>query len=208
MRHSILAILILSAALIGCGNPPADEPLAKTESAVSVGSPLCVANPADPNAVYPWNATYPLGSQHVWCQHQIAETNPWQWPTWASPCIGSPGFFQVDVFTQRYTKTNIPSGEFCTRVTIPGPLTWPLKADYIDTMSLGWLATSPRRNISKFLMGPSTNVIMSSLPDVGSSGCVPTSACINYVNGASGAGNPPVQVQNLMTAYSWMMQQP
>lgn len=194
----IIATLFLIELFCACDATPLPG---TTELELNVGSPLCFKPGGDPLAVMPQYAAYPLGGQHVWCQHMVGETNSWQWPSWASPCFSTPGLHQLQVYV---SNTGGSPTTFCTQVNVPFASTPSLSSTYVETMELGWLSSTNARHISHVTLGRGTGFIMSSLQNVATSGCTPASACVS--SGVSQIGSSvDVSIDSLLTTSSWKM---
>lgn len=149
----------------------------------------CVKPMGDPQARYPWEATYPIGSQHVYCQHMVTETSPSAWPSNVGACTGNPngqqipGVYQVDVWVR---DAGTPASYRCARVNVPQVGHYSLT--YAEMMEMGWFSSQAdgphHRWIQAIYVGPGTQWLTSSDSDVFTHGCPvsPASACSSGVN--------------------------
>lgn len=154
--------------------------------------------------VYPWNATYPLGTQHVFCNHQPADFQQQYWPPNVSACTGNPNgqqvpsAGQVDVWVMDIAT---PRTYRCGRVTVPSVGHYSLT--YWELLNMGWRATGydqvHTRKIQGILVGPGVQWMMSSDSDVYVHGCPasPASACATGVNWLDSHETPWVQIDGV-----------
>lgn len=137
----------------------------------------------------PQNASFPIGNQHVWCQHQPTAFPPASWAPNVSPCTGNanggqiPGEGQVDV----WVRDALTSGThfYCARISIPLPGHFSL--DYVGVMRMGWFASfadAPRHLwIQGIMVGPGVAGYLSSLADVWNQTCAGTPVpCVLFRN--------------------------
>jgi hypothetical protein len=194
---ALLYVAILGALLFGCGAPP------ETTAVVSplTISSTCLKPANDPLAKFPWEATYPLANQHVYCQHMDTETSAPSWPANTGLCTGTPGLYQIDVWVRQGGSN--PDYR-CTRWNVLGNGgAVAVHANYEDTMELGWLSSYPRW-IGYLQQGPGTVAVVSSLQDAYTSGCPPMGGCIGSTIHQSSPATW-VQIDGIMTVSSWWM---
>jgi hypothetical protein len=190
--------LTLLVTLGGCSLEPSGE-IATADSPLIQAT--CTKVAGDKWARYPWEASFPVNGQHIFCQHHVAETSPSTWPAGMSGCSGQPGLYQVDVWVR---EAGSNPNYRCTRVQVPTPAIshW----NFVETLELGWLTsgqgTAATRHIEGIEMGPGTTAIMSRLQDVYQTGCIPGTACVSAVNVKT---NPPawVWVDTMLIATSF-----
>ncbi len=151
------------------GNPP--EEIAQVSSAIQS---TCLKPANDPAAVWPWDATWPIGSQHVFCLHMPAETASSTWPAGVSRCPADgthAGARQVDV----WVADSAPKMSFyCARVTLaPAPARFAL--DYEPFLEMGWLSSSVSssrtRQMTGVWVGPGSSVVVESRATANPLGC-------------------------------------
>ncbi len=135
--------------------------LPETGTAESEIQYTCTKSGSDPAAKWPWEAAYPIGSQHVFCNHQINETSQSAWAPQLSSCVGMPGNYQVDVWVGSDDPNDYG---WCSRVTLSGFTHY--NQSYEPIMELGWLSNSTdahnRRRIVGLTIGPGSSVQASS----------------------------------------------
>lgn len=181
----ILALLAFCcAAFTGCAGGNEPEATAAEQAIQST----CVKAGGDPLARYPWEATYPLGTQRVFCQHMDTETASGTWPAGSGPCTGNPnggqvpGAGQVDVWVQ----TAAPATYRCTRITLPS-LPAHFHLSWEPMLEWGWLSrladtdSAHYRWIQGVYVGPgaAATIATGSADPAGPAGCPwpPTTSC-------------------------------
>lgn len=179
MHRIALFLSLVCLVAVGC----ADEkgPVIVGEATQAVQS-VCTKSLSDPAARWPWEATYPLGAQHVFCQHVVGETSSSTWPAGAGACTPDatgnqiPGLGQADVWVRNATSPG--TSYWCTRVTIA--IGQPFHLVYEQTLEFGWLTLlngnigDPyRRWIQGVTVGPGVKMVTGSIQSWG--GNAPTS---------------------------------
>lgn len=183
---ALIATLALSAA---CGGQqPGPEELAQASSPLTQIQSTCLKPSNDPAAVFPWNASWPLGTQDVYCQNMPNETNRRTWPAGISRCTnGNAGARQVDVW---FADNSAPTVYTCARVTLAAaPAHFTL--DFEPFLEMGWLAQSldPARTkqVIGLYVGPGSSVVVESRQTANPLGCTePVSGCVSFQLPANG----------------------
>ena len=129
-------------ALAACGAAPE---VATTEQAFTS---LCYKAGGDSAAHYPWEASYPLGTQHVLCNHQINDFAQSSWAPQLSQCVNLPGSYQVDVWIGSDDPNDYG---WCSRVTLSGYTHY--NQPYEPIMELGWLSNSTDAHNRRHVIG-------------------------------------------------------
>lgn len=191
MKRLSLAVVFLFVSFASFGCSSGFEP-GTTNTAEGAIASVCYTNIGGVTGVYPWNATWPIGSQHVACEHQPTAFVSGSWPPNVAACTGNPnggmipGVGQVDVWTKVNTS---PASYLCARVSIPAGGHYSL--DYQTLMQLGWRATYPdgahNRWIQGITAGPDTAGQFADLANVYASG--PISAGLTYINWPENSAN-------------------
>lgn len=181
----LLGLLSLSFAAACGGNPP--EEIAQISSDIQS---TCLKPSGDPAAVFPWNASWPIGTQDVYCQNMPNETARSTWPAGISRCTTgvNAGARQVDVWLG---DNAAPTNYYCSRVTLPAaPAHFVL--DYEPFLEMGWLSTGLTPSRTRIMIGawvgPGSSVVVESRASANPLGCsVPVSGCASAQVAATGA---------------------
>ena len=178
----LFALAIFAEVLLGCGVSP--ESTAETSSALTTINYICVTYANDPASLYPWQASWPIGTQHPFCQNipnEVPNAHNRPWPPGISKCPTDgthAGPRQVDVWT---ADNSAPTNYMCARVTLaPAPAHFTL--DYLHFLEMGWLSASQfpsqTRMVTGLWVGPGSNVVVESRATANPLGCtVPVSGC-------------------------------
>lgn len=190
----IALTLIVCTLCVQCGGtPPETEATVETASALTVTDGICVTYANDPASLYPWQASWPISSQHPFCQHiptEVPNSARRPWPAGISKCPNNgthAGARQVDVWL---ADNAAPTNNYCARVTLPAaPAHWTL--DYLNFMEMGWLSASQFDNQTRIVqglwVGPGSNVVVESRQTANPLGCtVPVSGCTGIQVPANG----------------------
>lgn len=185
----ILALLAVCCwAITGCGSGFEPGTTGTAESAFSFPTACSVTTPyISPS---PSIATYPIGSQHVYCAHQPTDFGPSNRAPSVAPCTvvnGNqvPGVGQVDVWI-RDAYNEPATHHYCARVTVPQSGSYHLT--YWEVMAMGWYASGASNDSYRWLEGISVGEgvawLLSSDSDVLTHGCPsgPPQACASGVN--------------------------
>lgn len=197
----ILATLAVCWSLASCGVAPPVEDVGKAAQPITT---VCYTNINGVTGVLPASATYPIGSQHVFCEHQVTAFTSPNWAPATFACTpGTPGQYQVDIWVKDFSTPN--PNYYCARIYTPADKT-DLHLNFRDILDRGWLGSYPdaahHRVVYGTNQGPTTVMVASSLQDAWTTGCdgVPAHCQSRVVR----SSNPVLwtELDNIMTVNS------